>query len=109
MNLATENCLISELPKILTPKIVIHMDEERVRDLASESEDVQTERHQLQHEIKILSEGLKKCQRFRPHERTGLLRTHYTMSVTDMCTSTFFLFQTINALEACVQSSFGSR
>ncbi|KAF7532065.1 hypothetical protein G7054_g8298 [Neopestalotiopsis clavispora] len=72
VNLAAENCLISELPTILTPSMVIYMDEERLKELASESDAIQTERNQLQHEIKILREGLQKCQRFRLHQKTVL-------------------------------------
>ena len=71
VNLAVENCLISDLPTILTPSKVVRMDEERLIDLASESDDVQEDRQVLQHEAKILREGLKKCQKSRLHERTG--------------------------------------
>ncbi|KAK3946031.1 P-loop containing nucleoside triphosphate hydrolase protein [Diplogelasinospora grovesii] len=74
VNLAVENCLISDLPTILTPSMVIRMDEERLKELASESEDVQIERHALQYEVKILREGLKKCQKSRLHKRTGSFR-----------------------------------
>ena len=71
VNLAVENCLISDLPTILTPSAVARMDQERLIELASESEDVQAERLELQHQADILREGLKKCQRSRLHERTG--------------------------------------
>lgn len=71
INLAVENCLISELPSILTPLGVVRMDEAQLKELTSESEDIQTKRQELQQEIRILSEGLKKCQRSCPHERTG--------------------------------------
>lgn len=47
------------------------MSEERLKELASESEDVQVERQVLQDEVKILRAGLDECQRSRPHERTG--------------------------------------
>ncbi len=72
VNLAVENCLISDLPTILTPSTVIRMSEERLKELASESEDVQAERKVLQYEVSILRAGLRKCQQFRPHERTGV-------------------------------------
>jgi hypothetical protein len=71
INLAVENCLISDLPTILTPSTVIRMSEERLKELASESEEVQLERQTLLHEVKILRSGLEKCQRSRQHERTG--------------------------------------
>ncbi|KAK9785996.1 putative P-loop containing nucleoside triphosphate hydrolase protein [Seiridium cardinale] len=72
VSLAVENCLISDLHTILTPSVVIRMSEERLRELASESEDVQVERQALQHEVNILRSGLRKCQQSRPHERTVL-------------------------------------
>lgn len=71
VNLAVENCLISDLPTILTPSMVIRMDQERLFELASESEEVQAARRELQREANILREGLEKCQRSRLHERTG--------------------------------------
>lgn len=71
VNLAVESCLISDLPTIMTPSMVIRMDEERLKELASESEDVQLERNVLQREVKILREGLKKCRMARLHERAG--------------------------------------
>ncbi|ETS81767.1 hypothetical protein PFICI_06769 [Pestalotiopsis fici W106-1] len=72
VNLAAENCLISEIPDILTSMMVVQMSEERLQEIASESEDIQMERSQLQHEVEILREGLKKCQRSRVHEKTVL-------------------------------------
>lgn len=71
--MAVESCLIADLPTILTPSMVIRMSEERLKELASESEDVQINRQVLQDEVKILRAGLKECQRSRPHERTGAL------------------------------------
>lgn len=76
VNLAVENCLISDLPTILTPSMVIRMSEDELKHLVSESEEVQAERLRLQHEVKILGEGLKKCQKSRLHERTGLFKIH---------------------------------
>ena len=71
VNLAVENCLISDLPNILTPSTVVRMGQDQLIQLASESESVQAERLELQREANILREGLKKCQRSRLHERTG--------------------------------------
>lgn len=56
-----ENCLISKLPEILTPLKVTEMSDEKVRELASESEEVLMERMELENEIDILSQSLKKC------------------------------------------------
>lgn len=74
VNLAVESCLICDLHTILTPSMVIHMDDGHLQELASESEDVQAERRKLQHEVKNLRKGLKKCQKYRVHEKTGSLR-----------------------------------
>ncbi|KAH8203363.1 hypothetical protein TruAng_002458 [Truncatella angustata] len=71
VNLAVENCLISDLPNILTPSMVIEMSDERLKMLASESEDIQAERYTLQHEVNILISGLRKCSQCRPHQRTA--------------------------------------
>ncbi|TGJ86876.1 hypothetical protein E0Z10_g1904 [Xylaria hypoxylon] len=71
VNLAAENCLISDLHTILTPSMVVRMKEERLKELASESEDVQGKRQALRHQIDILRSGLRICQQARHHERTG--------------------------------------
>lgn len=69
VNLVTENCLISDLNTILTPALFARMNEDRLRELASESEDVREQRAVLQHEISILMEGLRKCRRPRSPQR----------------------------------------
>ena len=61
MNLVVENCLISELSEILTPAKVTQMSDENVRELASESEEVQIKRRELEDEIDILRQGLENC------------------------------------------------
>ncbi|KAI1873115.1 uncharacterized protein JN550_003368 [Neoarthrinium moseri] len=72
VNLAVENCLISDLQNILTPSMVMQMSNERLEMLASESEAVQAERYTLQHEVNILTSGLRECTQCRPHQRTVL-------------------------------------
>jgi len=71
VNLAVEGGLISDLPSIMTPSMVIRMDEERLKELASESEETQVERNTLQREVEILGEGLRKCRMARVQERAG--------------------------------------
>lgn len=73
INLVIENCLLTDLPKILTPRKVDRMSEDTLKELALESEEVRTEREILQKETKLLRDGLRKCQRNRPRERTGRL------------------------------------
>ncbi|KAJ3579793.1 hypothetical protein NPX13_g774 [Xylaria arbuscula] len=69
VNLVAENCLVSDLNTILTPSLFGRMSEDRLRELASESEEVRAQRAVLQHEIDILMEGLKKCRQSRTLQR----------------------------------------
>ncbi|KAH6623710.1 P-loop containing nucleoside triphosphate hydrolase protein [Chaetomium tenue] len=69
ISLAIESCLIRDLPTIFTPTKVDGMDTERLQYLASETEDLQRQRQDLQQEVTILREGLRKCQRHRPRQQ----------------------------------------
>ena len=69
--LAVENCLISELPSILTSSMVYEMDEEMLTTLVAESSEVRQERMELERDIRVLTEGLRICKRQRPREMTG--------------------------------------
>lgn len=71
INLAVENCLICDIPTILTPAKVDQMSENRLRELAAESNEVLSERKTLQAQVDILRDGLQKCERHRPREMTG--------------------------------------
>ncbi|GAB1315413.1 hypothetical protein MFIFM68171_05623 [Madurella fahalii] len=73
INLAVESCLVCDIPTILTPRKVNAMSADRMKELASESEEVQRQRLDLQNEVRILTEGLRKCQRHKPRELAGLL------------------------------------
>ncbi|KAL2160733.1 hypothetical protein VTH06DRAFT_930 [Thermothelomyces fergusii] len=69
INLAAESCLVRDIPTILTPMKVDAMSAETISELASESKAVQIQRQRLEDEVKILREGLRKCQK---HERREL-------------------------------------
>lgn len=97
MNLAVENCLISDIPTILTPSIVIRMSEEQLKKLASESKEVQMKRDKLQQEVKILRAGLKECQRFRPAERTGASSALYRSSESQLLFGRWLTLRQISA------------
>lgn len=71
INLAIENCLLCDIPGILTPRVVNAMPEERVKQLASESEEITSQRNTLLEEIEALHKGLIKCQQHRVREITG--------------------------------------
>ncbi|EAQ83169.1 hypothetical protein CHGG_10987 [Chaetomium globosum CBS 148.51] len=72
ISLAIEFCLIRDLPTIFTPTKVDGMDTARLQYLASETEDLQRQRQELQQEVTILREGLRKCQRHRPPQQSRL-------------------------------------
>ncbi|KAK1962852.1 hypothetical protein LY78DRAFT_220912 [Colletotrichum sublineola] len=66
INLAIESCLIQDLPAIFTPKLVNRMDNERLAELAAESEEIRNHRSQLREDIKLLKQGLEQCRRYKP-------------------------------------------
>ncbi|CAM1510890.1 Fc.00g084030.m01.CDS01 [Cosmosporella sp. VM-42] len=72
MNLALEGCLIYDIPELLTPMTVHSMSQERLIELASESDDVKSRRQKLQEDVKILQEGLKLCRQYRPRGITTI-------------------------------------
>jgi hypothetical protein len=71
INLAVENCLMNDIPKILTPEKVIQMSVETLKDLASESSDILSKREFLQEQARKLREGLKICQQHRRRDVAG--------------------------------------
>ncbi|KAK3896335.1 hypothetical protein C8A05DRAFT_20663, partial [Staphylotrichum tortipilum] len=60
------------LPALLTSENVHQMTVEKLKELAAESPDVRTQRGDLENEIRILKEGLRRCQRHRPQLRGKL-------------------------------------
>ncbi|EEY22321.1 interferon-induced GTP-binding protein Mx [Verticillium alfalfae VaMs.102] len=69
--LALESCLITRLPDILTPGRVNRMEDERVEELALESEDVLAERKMVQTQADLLKNALAICRRHRPRGSGG--------------------------------------
>ncbi|KAI1813711.1 P-loop containing nucleoside triphosphate hydrolase protein [Poronia punctata] len=70
--LAIENCLIKDLPTILTTSTVSQMEDEELKGLAAESEETQVERAELQSEYDALKKGLDICKSYRLRNRTVL-------------------------------------
>ncbi|KAK4459529.1 P-loop containing nucleoside triphosphate hydrolase protein [Cladorrhinum samala] len=66
--LAVENCLIRDIPRILTPEAVAGMTDEEVERIAAESKEVRDERNDLESRLAKLQEGLHACQRFQPRD-----------------------------------------
>lgn len=71
INLAIESCLVCDIPNILTPTEVNCMSDERLSELADESDNTVSQRETLREEVKILSQGLALCRRYRPRPSTG--------------------------------------
>ena len=60
VTLALENCLISDIPNILSPDRFYDMSEETVKALAAESKEIQKERSELQSQLKRLRQTAHK-------------------------------------------------
>lgn len=71
INLAIESCLLCDIPKILTTTEVGEMNEGKLNELASESEDDQAQRQMLQAQVGILRSGLQECDKHRRREFMG--------------------------------------
>lgn len=71
INLAVENCLMVDIPSILTPKKVIQMTEETLHDLAAEADETLSRREFLQEQIRTLRNGLQICHQHRRREMIG--------------------------------------
>lgn len=83
INLAIENCLVSDLADILTAGMVFKMSEDKLRQIASESEEVIAERSRMQDEVAILEQALYKCRLNKPRATTGSL-IHYLSAGPDL-------------------------
>ncbi|KAF1946345.1 dynamin-1 [Clathrospora elynae] len=55
--LAIENCLIKNLAAIFSPTLTADMDDEKLRAIASESEDIRNERVSLRQKLSVLETG----------------------------------------------------
>ena len=73
INLTVESCLVRHIPTILTSRDVLGMDTDRLEELALEPEDVQQQRLDLQAEVRVLREGLHKCQKHKLRDVAGML------------------------------------
>lgn len=71
INLAIESCLVRELPSILSPRDVNSMSDARLAELAAESDEVRSQRLQLQKDITLLKQGLEQCRRYKPRTAIG--------------------------------------
>jgi len=72
MILALENCLISDIPNILSPDKVYGMSDETVEALAAESKQIQRDRKELQSQLEKLRKGLAACRVYGPNQFSGM-------------------------------------
>ncbi|KAH6847510.1 hypothetical protein B0I37DRAFT_431099 [Chaetomium sp. MPI-CAGE-AT-0009] len=74
MTLALENCLMSDIPNILSPEKVYDMTDDKVTTLAAESKQIRREREELQIQLEKLRMGLAVCREHRPrHSNVGIM------------------------------------
>jgi hypothetical protein len=52
-----ENCLIKDLSTIFSPTLTADMDDEQLRAIASESEEIRSERVSLKQKLSVLESG----------------------------------------------------
>ncbi|KAJ4289908.1 hypothetical protein N0V88_006703 [Collariella sp. IMI 366227] len=71
INLAVERCLVYHIPTLFTSEDIHKMTIEKLQELASESEEVRTQRLALQDEVRILKDGLH------------IVRDCYSITLTD--------------------------
>lgn len=71
INLAVERSLVRHLPDIFSPSTVGQLTDEKIQELAAESEHTQAHRVQLTQEIATLRQGLEKCRKWKPRNGTS--------------------------------------
>ncbi|KAK3352914.1 P-loop containing nucleoside triphosphate hydrolase protein [Lasiosphaeria hispida] len=71
MTLALHNCLISCIPGIFTPNMVLEMCDQEIKDIAAESPQALREREALESQIAHLKRALVFCRRHWPRESVG--------------------------------------
>lgn len=68
--LSIEKCLLQQLPKMLTPEVVIGLEDAEVESIAAESEESQLERSRTTEKLKVLKSTLKVLQSLDRHKST---------------------------------------
>ena len=70
--LAVEKCMLSDLSNVLSPDIVMKLDDDMVSKIAAESESSILERKRTTEELKSLEEGLVTLNRFSWLRKAGM-------------------------------------
>lgn len=68
--LSIEKCLLQKLPDMLTPEIVLGLDDEQIESIAAESAESRAERTQAVEKLKVLEGTLKVLQSLDRHKST---------------------------------------
>jgi hypothetical protein len=69
--LAAEECLLSKLPNIFTPAILIGLDNTTIEDIAAETEESKVERASSVKKLQILEKALDVLHRLNRHNPRG--------------------------------------
>ncbi|KND94642.1 Dynamin-like protein 4C [Tolypocladium ophioglossoides CBS 100239] len=69
--LAVENQLMSRIPDIFTMSKIVRLEEDELKRLAGESEDVQATREDIQRDLDKLRTGLELCEQWRMDNKKG--------------------------------------
>ncbi|XXG98775.1 hypothetical protein Hte_005105 [Hypoxylon texense] len=89
--LAVENCLIRDLPQILTVEKFKRMTDDELEQLASEAADIQETRQQQQVELEFLKEALQACHKWKmKREYIFARRLFYTNAQAQAMPSMYF-------------------
>ncbi|KAI1417105.1 P-loop containing nucleoside triphosphate hydrolase protein [Hypoxylon sp. FL1857] len=70
--LAVENCLIKDLPSIVTAGGFSQMEDAEIGQLASEAPEIQEERKKLQEDCEAFEEGLRICNKYKLRKFTSV-------------------------------------
>ena len=71
--LAVENCMLSDLAHILSPDVVMKLNDDSVSAIAAESEDSMLERQRSTEKLKTLQEGLVTLNHLSRPRNAGIL------------------------------------
>ncbi len=74
--LVIEYCLLDGLSDLLSPGVVLRLDENLIRDIAVETADSQTERAGVLRKLKSLEAGLQTLGRLDIHKPAGTSHLH---------------------------------
>lgn len=71
--LAVEKCMLSDLPHILSPDIIMKLNDDTISAIAAESENSMVERQRATEKVKTLQEGLVTLNRLSRPRNAGKL------------------------------------